>query len=70
MKEYHQKKTPVLFITNYRNLLKYSSVINTEIFQTIVLDEAHMIKNAKTKLSIFMKELVGNLKIALTGTPI
>lgn len=39
-------------------------------FLAIVLDEAHMIKNPKTKLSGSVKSLFGQVRLGLTGTPI
>ena len=39
-------------------------------FGTVVLDEAHYIKNAKTQAARSVKQLVAKTRFALTGTPV
>jgi len=59
-----------VLVTSY-GLLQSEEKIFTEIeFDTIVLDEAHVIKNFATKTSKAAMNLKAKFKIALTGTPI
>lgn len=39
-------------------------------FNYCILDEGHVIKNGKTKLSKAIKQLAANYRIILSGTPI
>lgn len=39
-------------------------------FNYCILDEGHVIKNGKTKLSKAVKQLTANYRIILSGTPI
>ena len=39
-------------------------------FNYCILDEGHVIKNGKTKLSKAIKQLAANFRIILSGTPI
>lgn len=39
-------------------------------FNYCILDEGHVIKNGKTKLSKAIKQLTANYRIILSGTPI
>lgn len=39
-------------------------------FNYCILDEGHVIKNGKTKLSKAIKQLAANFRVILSGTPI
>lgn len=39
-------------------------------FNYCILDEGHVIKNGKTKLSKAVKQLAANFRVILSGTPI
>lgn len=39
-------------------------------FNYCILDEGHVIKNGKTKLSKAIKQLAANYRVILSGTPI
>lgn len=59
-----------LIIASYdivRNDLEFFSSIH---WNYCVLDEGHVIKNGKTKLSKAIKQLVANHRLILSGTPI
>lgn len=52
-------------------LLKSPSFFPRNIkFNYCILDEGHVIKNGKTKLSKAVKQLTANYRIILSGTPI
>jgi hypothetical protein len=59
-----------LFITSDHMIIKASHLFEKESFLVGVLDEAHLIKNEKSKLSKSIKTLTIQHKLALTGTPI
>lgn len=56
-------------ITHYEALVKYNAVLAKHSWSTIVVDEAHRIKNRKAQRSVSTKTLKTARKIALTGTP-
>jgi SNF2 family DNA or RNA helicase len=59
-----------LLVTSY-GLLQSEEKLFAEVeFATIVLDEAHIIKNYATKTSKATMNLKGDFRIALTGTPV
>ncbi|KAI0230056.1 hypothetical protein L0F63_002422, partial [Massospora cicadina] len=49
---------------------KYRGIIYAVTWNRVVLDEAHTIKNRKTKASLACRELKANFRWCLTGTPI
>ncbi|MDR1097641.1 MAG: DEAD/DEAH box helicase [Tannerella sp.] len=59
-----------VLITSYGLLQSEDQLFHESTFDTIVLDEAHTIKNFATKTSKATMKLQGNFCIALTGTPI
>ncbi|MDR0938690.1 MAG: DEAD/DEAH box helicase [Mediterranea sp.] len=59
-----------LLVTSYGLLQSESELLTETRFATILLDEAHVIKNTTTKTSKATMELKGDFRIALTGTPI
>ncbi|MDR0995375.1 MAG: DEAD/DEAH box helicase [Tannerella sp.] len=59
-----------LLITSYGILQSEEERFASRTFATIVLDEAHVIKNFATKTSKATMKLQGAFRIALTGTPI
>ncbi|XP_076043200.1 histone acetyltransferase 1 isoform X2 [Oratosquilla oratoria] len=59
-----------LIVASYdivRNEIDFFSTIK---WNYVVLDEGHIIKNGKTKLSRAIKQLIGNHRLILSGTPI
>jgi SNF2 family DNA or RNA helicase len=59
-----------LVITSDAVIIKSHQLFEKEQFLVGVLDEAHLIKNEKSKLSKCIKQLSIRHKLALTGTPI
>ena len=59
-----------LLITSYGLLQSEEQLLSGHHFATIVLDEAHTIKNFATKTSKATMSLKGSFRMALTGTPI
>ncbi|XP_034464473.1 TATA-binding protein-associated factor 172 isoform X2 [Hippoglossus hippoglossus] len=70
MRLQHQVKKHNLVIASYdvvRNDIDFFRNIK---FNYCILDEGHVIKNGKTKLSKAIKQLAANFRIILSGTPI
>jgi SNF2 family DNA or RNA helicase len=59
-----------LLITSYGLLQSEEKAFAETLFATIVLDEAHTIKNYTTKTSKAAMQLQASFRVALTGTPI
>jgi SNF2 family DNA or RNA helicase len=59
-----------LLITSYGLLLSEEKTITSRRWTTVVLDEAHAIKNYNTKTSKAAMALESDFRIILTGTPI
>ncbi|MDR1525829.1 MAG: DEAD/DEAH box helicase [Tannerella sp.] len=59
-----------LLITSYGLLLSEKDTIATQHWATVILDEAHAIKNYNTKTSKAAMSLQAGFRIILTGTPI
>ncbi len=57
-------------ITTYGLITRNSDFLFQHQWAMIVLDEAQAIKNASSKRSVLVRELSGEFKVALTGTPI
>lgn len=58
-----------IVITSYPLVLKDSEVHQQHVYYYLILDEAHYIKNPKTKLYQTMLTLKAEHKLCLTGTP-
>lgn len=56
-------------VLNFLNFFFYHLFRNIK-FNYCILDEGHVIKNGKTKLSKAIKQLAANFRIILSGTPI
>ncbi|KAK5853581.1 hypothetical protein PBY51_014723 [Eleginops maclovinus] len=70
MRLQHQVKKHNLIIASYdvvRNDIDFFRNIK---FNYCILDEGHVIKNGKTKLSKAIKQLAANFRVILSGTPI
>jgi len=59
-----------ILITSYGLLQSEEQLFSEKTFSTIVLDEAHTIKNYATKTSKATMQLKASFRVALTGTPI
>uniref|UniRef100_A0A4W6D9I7 B-TFIID TATA-box binding protein associated factor 1 n=1 Tax=Lates calcarifer TaxID=8187 RepID=A0A4W6D9I7_LATCA len=70
MRLQHQVKKHNLIVASYdvvRNDIDFFRNIK---FNYCILDEGHVIKNGKTKLSKAIKQLAANFRVILSGTPI
>lgn len=61
---------PDIVITSYDVCRNDIEVLHKYNWNYVVLDEGHLIKNAKSKTSIAVKRLASNHRLILTGTPI
>ena len=59
-----------VLVTSYDYIRRDIDVYEEMTFDTIILDEAHYIKNQRTKTARAVKELQADYRFALTGTPI
>uniref|UniRef100_A0A0K0E265 Chromatin-remodeling complex ATPase chain Iswi n=1 Tax=Strongyloides stercoralis TaxID=6248 RepID=A0A0K0E265_STRER len=59
-----------ILATSYEMVLKTSSVLKKFVWQFIVIDEAHRIKNEKSKLSEMVRQLNSVNRLLITGTPL
>ncbi len=59
-----------LIVTNYALLRRDLEELQKFAFRAIILDEAQFIKNPAAQVTQSVKELKGDLRLALTGTPL
>jgi TATA-binding protein-associated factor len=59
-----------IVVTSYDVCRNDSEVLEAHSWNYIVLDEGHLIKNPKAKISMAVKRLASNHRLILTGTPI
>ena len=59
-----------IIITSYQLLLRDIDLYKEKNFSNIILDEAQSIKNPFAKVTRAVKELKGDFRLALTGTPV
>lgn len=65
------KRFLLLFILRFLLCVKQIVYLFRNIkFNYCILDEGHVIKNGKTKLSKAIKQLAANFRVILSGTPI
>ncbi|KAM4703865.1 TATA-binding protein-associated factor 172 [Rhinophrynus dorsalis] len=66
----HQVKKHNLIVASYDVVRNDIDFFRNMKFNYCILDEGHVIKNGKTKLSKAVKQLTANYRIILSGTPI
>ena len=59
-----------LIVTSYGVLQRDIEILKQHCFDVVVLDEAQAIKNANAKTTRAARQLQGNMRLALTGTPL
>lgn len=59
-----------LLITTYGVLRRYANLFNQFSFERLILDEAQIIKNEKSQVSLAAKSIKTKKRLALSGTPI
>ncbi|XP_018414179.1 PREDICTED: TATA-binding protein-associated factor 172 [Nanorana parkeri] len=66
----HQVKRHNLIVASYDVVRNDIDFFRNMRFNYCILDEGHVIKNGKTKLSKAVKQITANFRIILSGTPI
>lgn len=61
---------PDIVVTSYDVCRNDVDILEKYNWNYVVLDEGHLIKNAKAKISMAVKRLASNHRLILTGTPI
>lgn len=64
---FHQSN---VFIISYDMLRKYSSSLQSIIWEMVILDEAHVIRNPSTSIASSVFQLQVRYRLAISGTPI
>ncbi|KAI0180227.1 hypothetical protein GGR52DRAFT_233826 [Hypoxylon sp. FL1284] len=65
-----QFATTDIVITSYEVCRNDTEYLEKQSWNYIVLDEGHLIKNPKAKITLAVKRLMSNHRLILTGTPI
>ena len=60
----------MIYICSYEKARDNIEIFNNTYFYYLVLDEAHIIKNPKTKMYQAIKKIAAEKRVILTGTPI
>ena len=70
-KKKHYDTQVLIYICSYEKARdNYNEIFNKTNFYYLVLDEAHIIKNPKTKMYQTIKKIAAEKRVILTGTPI
>ncbi|MDR0316276.1 MAG: DEAD/DEAH box helicase family protein [Treponema sp.] len=64
------RKKYQVFLTTYQTAARDSDPLKQEIFSLLIVDEAHLMKNAETRMSRAVKSLRPQFRLALSGTPV
>ncbi|MDR2729816.1 MAG: DEAD/DEAH box helicase [Treponema sp.] len=59
-----------VFLTTYQTAVRDAEKLRNEAFSMLVIDEAHLMKNAETRISRTVKQLRSQYRLALSGTPV
>jgi SNF2 family DNA or RNA helicase len=59
-----------VFLTTYQTAVRDSEKLKEEAFSMLLVDEAHLMKNAETRISRTIKQLRSQYRLALSGTPV
>jgi SNF2 family DNA or RNA helicase/uncharacterized Zn finger protein len=59
-----------VFLTTYQTAVRDKSRLCEKTFSLLVVDEAHLMKNAETRGAKTIKELSAQFRLALSGTPV
>ncbi|MDR1257336.1 MAG: DEAD/DEAH box helicase [Spirochaetaceae bacterium] len=59
-----------VFLTTYQTAVRDKAKLCAQTFSLLVVDEAHLMKNAETRGAKTIKELQARFKLALSGTPV
>ena len=64
------RERPAVFVTNYEKLYASGSLFSGYTWNRIVLDEAHKIRNGKSRMSTAARAIPAAYRWAVTGTPL
>jgi uncharacterized Zn finger protein/superfamily II DNA or RNA helicase len=59
-----------VFLTTYQTAVRDAEKLKKEVFSLLLVDEAHLMKNAETRVSRTVKQLRSQYRLALSGTPV
>ncbi|MDR2079300.1 MAG: DEAD/DEAH box helicase, partial [Treponema sp.] len=59
-----------LFLTTYQTAVRDGAKLEARAFSLLIVDEAHLLKNAETRGSRTVKSLRSRYRLALSGTPV
>ncbi|MDR2097214.1 MAG: DEAD/DEAH box helicase family protein [Spirochaetaceae bacterium] len=59
-----------VFLTTYQTAVRDKNVLCGEVFALLIVDEAHLLKNAATRGAKTVKALRARFRLALSGTPV
>jgi SNF2 family DNA or RNA helicase len=59
-----------VFLTTYQTAVRDAEKLKNEGFSLLLVDEAHLMKNAETRISRTVKQLRSQYRLALSGTPV
>ncbi|MCL2270273.1 MAG: SNF2-related protein [Treponema sp.] len=59
-----------VFLTTYQTAVRDAEKLKKEKFSMLLVDEAHLMKNADTRISRTVKQLHSQYRLALSGTPV
>jgi len=59
-----------IFLTTYQTAVRDAEKLKKETFSVLLVDEAHLMKNAETLISRTVKQIQSRYRIALSGTPV
>jgi len=59
-----------VFLTTYQTAVRDAAKLKDEGFSLLLVDEAHLMKNADTRISRTVKQLRSKYRLALSGTPV
>ena len=59
-----------VFLTTYQTAVRDAEKLQSETFSLLLVDEAHLMKNAETLISKTIKQIRCQYRLALSGTPV
>jgi uncharacterized Zn finger protein/superfamily II DNA or RNA helicase len=59
-----------ILLTTYQTAVRDAEKLKKEKFSVLLVDEAHLMKNAETRISHTVKQLRSKYRLALSGTPV
>ena len=65
-----RRKKAQVFLTTYQTAARDSAKLEQEVFSLLIVDEAHLMKNAETRMARAVKKLRPQFRLALSGTPV